>query len=105
MRRVPRCRADEASAPTQSNLEFQFPCLGNEIFSPPAVVALLTDEFESALLVQMPGGVKFALRPQDDLLISRLAREAYALADQALADAQAACGWFDQQQPEFRHKL
>src|SRR5262245_63449086 len=53
----------------------------------------------------MPGGVEYAVRPQCDLLVSRLPGEPHAFIDQALADAHSPRARLDQQQTQLRNRL
>jgi hypothetical protein len=48
---------------------------------------LLSREFESGLLVEVAGSVEFALRPEDDFLVTGLTRKADTFRDQLFADA------------------
>src|SRR3984957_7530282 len=84
--------------------ELQFPGFGDEIGPTPALVLFLVDQFEAGLLIDAAGGSKFALCPQHDLPVARVAGKTDALLDQSLADSPAAGGWFDQQQAEFGHR-
>src|SRR5262245_53181602 len=66
---------------------------------------LFFDEPETGFFIDMPGGVKQAVRPKRDLLVSRLPGEPQAFIDQALADAQPPRARLDQQQAQLRHRI
>jgi hypothetical protein len=55
--------------------QVQFPFLTNEIMAE-AVVRLFLDKLKASLFVNAMCGSKNALRPENDLLIARCAREA-----------------------------
>ena len=59
------------------------------------------DAAEAGLLIEAARGVEIALRPQRDLLVAGVAREADAFVDQPAADAEPARRRFDQQQPQL----
>src|SRR6516162_8936084 len=67
-----------ASAHLGCGPQIEFPGLGRKIF-PEAVMLFFAHHPEPCLLINASGGVKNALCPERDLLISRLPRESDAL--------------------------
>ena len=76
-------------------LEFEFPRFGDEIGTAPAFMFFLGDSFEAGILIEVAGSGEFALGPEHDFLVGRVAGKADAFGDQALADSKAAGGWLD----------
>src|SRR5262245_66394083 len=65
----------------------------------------MPDAPESRRLVDAPRRDQDALRPQGDLSIARLPREADALVDQASPDPEPARLRLDEEQSELRHRF
>src|SRR5882757_8052621 len=86
---------------TSRRSQFQRPGFRDQTFSAPAIVFLFLHQPETGFFVEAPRGGEFALRPEDDLFVASQPREVNTLAHQTLADAQAAGGGFDQQEPQL----
>src|SRR5262245_31539659 len=91
-RRLPATR--RSASPGLLVLECELPRLGDEVFAK-AVVRLLCDAREAGDLVEVTRSEQVRLRPQRDLLVADSPREAYALVDQPLANAEPARRLFD----------
>src|SRR5262245_55809914 len=68
-------------------------------------MALAPDQLEPRLHVDASRNRQHAVRPQGDLPVAPLAREAYAFFDQALADAKAARLRIHDEKPQLRDRL
>src|SRR5258706_15176481 len=82
--------------------EAELPRLGDERGAE-AGVALLAHEGEPLGRVDPPGREQDALRPERDRAVAGLAREAHALVDEALADAEATRARIDDEEAELGH--
>src|SRR5438874_1312257 len=81
--------------------QLELPGLGDEVL-PEAAVRLTRRALESRLLVEVARRGEVLLRPQRDALVTRGARKAHALGDEAAAQPQAARPGLHQQQPQLR---
>src|SRR5438128_2149504 len=82
----------------RSLLQQEFPRLSDEIMTKTAV-RLLVSQTVSARFVNSTGASQYAIGPQDNFPVTRLAGETLALPDQTAADAQSARFGLDEKQP------
>src|SRR5947207_14555938 len=80
--------------------QLELPGLGDEIVSETAM-GFARRSRKSRLLIQTAGRRQVLLRPQDDALIARRAREAHTLPDQRASQAEAASLRLHHQQPQL----
>src|SRR2546430_1604444 len=83
----------------------EVPCFGHQAFSAEAVVRLFCGQREARLLIQSPGLQELALRPQRNLAIARLSREAHAFIDEASTDAETTRRRLHVQQSKLGHSV
>src|ERR1700730_8185516 len=93
------CRTDHWRGP-QASVQAQPPVLPDQVM-PEAVMRLRIHQLETGTLVDTARGGQDVVGPQDDLPVTRPAREGQALRHQALAQPQAPGGRLDQQQPQL----
>src|SRR4051794_34482780 len=101
-RRAARC-AELDSLPL-SRLQLHLPRLGIH-WLPEQCVRFGLDEIEARCLVDLSRRLQLRVRPEDNFLIARLARESDDLVDEPRSDAEAACGRLYQEQSQLRESF
>src|SRR5262245_13271829 len=97
------CQTGSATrrSPPGRTLQLELPGLADQAVAE-AVVRLLGHQAVAGRFVDVARGLQAAVRPQHDLPVALLAREALAFVDEALADPEPAGGGLDVEHPELR---